>query len=98
MILFTETQGFLTCHAGDRKWVLEQLAPLTGPIRDNAMRRYSKTYGEVLAAREGRIDAESVARREANNEIRQYLQRMSYNSAGKVTKPPAHRVGGLNQG
>lgn len=69
------------CHEGDKEWLASVLYGITTKRhegtssvnkvqRESMMRTYEATYTARLEANAGKIDAESLARRAANIELR----------------------------
>lgn len=79
----------LICHPHDTKWISEQLALLPAPMRDKIASKYSTLYESILHENAGKIEAEGLARREANTRLRECVDRYGSAYHGSVVAPPS---------
>lgn len=75
-------------HDHDRKWVDEQLLLLPNPMRAKILEKYELVYKEIVLANAGKIDAEGLARREANTRLRECVEKYGSAYHGAVISPP----------
>ena len=75
-------------HDHDKKWVDEQLALLPSPMRAKILDKYEMVYKEIVLANAGKIEAEGLARREANTRLRECVDKYGSAYHGAVISPP----------
>jgi hypothetical protein len=78
-------------HDHDKKWVDEQLLLLPDPMRAKILAKYESAYASVIAQNEGKIDAEGLARRDANTRLRECVAKFGGAYHGQVIAPPMAR-------
>lgn len=67
----------MNAHPHDLDWIKLNLKRLPASRRNEIAEAYSKRYSELLEKNKGRIDAESLARRECNTRLRVFLDRIN---------------------
>jgi len=75
-------------HDHDKKWIDEQLALLPNPMRAKILDKYEQVYADVCHANQGKIEAEGLARREANTRLRECVDKYGSAYHGEVISPP----------
>ena len=75
-------------HDHDRKWVEEQLNMLPNPMRAKILAKYEQVYQNIVLANAGKIEAEGLARREANTRLRECVDKYGRAYHGAVISPP----------
>lgn len=75
-------------HDHDKKWVEEQLLLLPNPMREKVLAKYEKVYADICAENAGKIEAEGLARREANTRLRECVDKYGSAYHGAVKLPP----------
>lgn len=62
----------LTCHVGDRKWIEDKIMALPFSYRKIAVQKYSAVFRAEFES----TNNEGKARREANNRLRAFVERV----------------------
>ena len=78
-------------HDHDKKWVDEQLLLLPDPMRAKILAKYEAAYASVIAQNKGKIEAEGLARREANTRLRECVTKFGSAYHGSTIAPPRAR-------
>lgn len=72
-VMLPAVAEMLTCHVGDKKWIEDKIMALPFSYRKIAVQKYSAVFRSEFES----TNNEGKARREANNRLRAFLERVN---------------------